>query len=738
MAPDRTGAPPEPLLLHDPGLAADLRQALDVLAERVRVAFRAALVVIRATSEEADQEDVRGLAFADPAHERTFAHAIAALPTQPVGVGRLPLRSGEAVLWPDVLADSPLLAVLSQLEEMGVPSRDLRRVLAGASGLAMPLSSSANPRLGSVTLVRLAGGPPFGAGDRERLEALEAQLSVAVQNAVLRDRNRRARLTLEAVLATTRNGVIVIDRRGRLGLANRAASELVGVDLDAWAGRPLREVVSEVLKWRSADPDADERRILHLLDNPAESSRDELRTVDERVLERYSAPIRDPLGRVIGRLVILSDVTESRRALTEARRLAEEKAGLLEREEARAREEAALARAAQMMSSALTPADVHEQLLDQVARLVPAERCAVMAIDRRGAITPAATRGFPPAAAGRLELRRGQGPLGRVAEGGRAVICTDARADPALASALGPDRVGSFALVPLAVGGRPYGVLVAAGSRPRMFGERELRVLEELARLGAGALQNALLYEQERHIAETLQQALLADELPRVPGLRLGALYRAAAGSLVGGDLYSVWLLPGGEVAVLVGDVSGKGVEAAGAAAMVRHMSEALSLHARDPAELMTQLNGLVQARLREGFHVTAFLAVIDPERDVLTWASAGHPPPLLVRPGGASLGLEDPGPPLGAFAETAYRAHEQPFCPGDLLFLYTDGLVEARREGEAWGEARLREAVLEARREPPDRLAVWVYAAARTWAGGRLGDDVAIAVVARDARSQG
>jgi serine phosphatase RsbU (regulator of sigma subunit) len=288
--------------------------------------------------------------------------------------------------------------------------------------------------------------------------------------------------------------------------------------------------------------------------------------------------------------------------------------------------------------------------------------------------------------------------------------------------------------VPLVLGERIYGLLSVNSSRPRAFGETELRVLSELCRHAASALQNALQFEQERHIAETLQQALLSDEPPDVPGLALATLYRAAAGSQVGGDLYSVWSLPDGRTGVLVGDVSGKGVEAAGVTAMVRYMTEALSLRESDPALLFTELNGLLTARLPDASMVSAFLTVIDVPASRLVWCSAGHPPPVLIGPTRRLRTLEDPGPPLGAFADSEYRANGEPFEPGDLLFIYTDGLVEARRRGRIWGEDRLAETLLADIDQPPAQLARRVYAAARIWGGGRIADDVAIAVVKRTA----
>ena len=129
---------------------------------------------------------------------------------------------------------------------------------------------------------------------------------------------------------------------------------------------------------------------------------------------------------------------------------------------------------------------------------------------------------------------------------------------------------------------------------------------------------------------------------------------------------------------------------------------------------------------------ITMVLAVIDPGADIMRWCSAGHPPPLLVTDGREVRLLDDPDPPCGAFPDTAFRTHTERLAPGDLLFLYTDGLTEARRGELEFGERGLREALLEAVEEPPNALARSVYSAARVWCEGKLNDDVAIAVVRR------
>ena len=731
----------DPMLLLPTQPAEGLRQSLDVMAELLRDAFAVDLAVVRSTAEGEGEgegeEDIRGVSFAEPAHQEVFGAALAESRRGWVGIGEAARESRRAQIWPRLLEQPSVIERLGDLEaRTGVAPHALSALLAEGSGVAMPLSTARNPNLGSVTLISLNPERCLGESERDFLELLAPQLSLAVQNAQLRERNRRTRLTLEAVLEATENGIVVCDTTERLTVANRAAGELVGIDLGAAIGEPLRHLVSERLKWRFKNPEEFEERLFWLYDTPDEVARDEVETVEGRTLERFAAPVTDSSGALIGRVEILTDITEPRQALAEARRLAEEKAALLEREERRAQEEVALTRAAHVMASALTRADIHEHLLEQAAQLVGSSKTAVMVVDPRGDLVPAATRGFTEDAEKRMIFRRGEGVLGRVISSQRAYICNDVDADPRVSRRLvGPEGIRSFMHVPIVLGDRLYGLLSVNSEQVRSYGERELRVITELARHASSALQNALQFEQERHIAETLQQSLLAEELPTVPGMQVATLYRAAAGSLVGGDLYNVWRLPGGEVAVLVGDVSGKGVEAAGVTAMVRYMTEALALRQSDPAALVAELNGLLCARLPDGVLVTLFLAVITPDADGLTWCNAGHPPPLVIGPAREVRPLGNPGPPAGAFSDAEYEGDWTPFEPGDLLFICTDGLLEARRHGQIFGEERVRESVLEMIDEPPGALARSAYAAARVWSEGRITDDVAIAVVRRTAR---
>ena len=714
--------------------AVELAPALDEIAERVYEMFPVDLVSIHVVDEVDPDEITYGYCLGPSPAAQGLAPLLTPNGLDPIGLGDAARESGSPVVWPRLVSEPEEITRLAELADAGGTAGVLHRLMLDAGGLAVPLSTPHQPSLGAVALVSLTRESPVPRRFVDELVALAPQIALTARNHQLAVRARRNRQTLEGVIWSSRMGMLVSDLRGRLSIANRAAGEILGLDLSSFVGRPLCEVVDEAIKWRFTNPEEYAQRVLAIHADPTREAVADAETVDGRTVEHSSSPVRDRSGALVGRVDIFNDVSPARSALTEARRLAEERAELLEREERRAQEEMALSRAAHMMASALTPADVHEHLLDQASVLTPAcTKSAVLVLQPDGSLTGMATRGFSEESVKRLGDAGGGGVVRRVMSSRRPFICNDTDADDRISTRIiGPEGIRSFMDLPIVLGERAYGVLSVNSTEPRAFAERELRVLTELTRHAASALQNAVQFQQERHIAETLQQALIAADLPSVPGLELAALYQAAAGSQVGGDFYSAWILPDGRLALLVGDVSGKGVEAAGVTAMVRHMTEALSQHRASPGVLVSELNDLLCPRMADGTLVTLVLAFIAPDTGELRWCRAGHPPPLVIDERGTQRALEDPDPPCGTFPGYAFRDHATSFEEGDLLVLYTDGITEARNGETELGEEGLSEALRAATGETPAQLARSIYAAARAFSGGRLTDDVAIAIVKR------
>jgi serine phosphatase RsbU (regulator of sigma subunit)/anti-sigma regulatory factor (Ser/Thr protein kinase) len=259
-------------------------------------------------------------------------------------------------------------------------------------------------------------------------------------------------------------------------------------------------------------------------------------------------------------------------------------------------------------------------------------------------------------------------------------------ADPLVAVPLDVERDGlNGYAIPLVGRDRVIGILSVGmfPSSERSFADSDdLPLLREIAGRVSIAVENARLFARQRGLAETLQHSLLPDRLPEIPGMQIAARYVSGGpGVEVGGDWYDVIALPQGEIAFAMGDVVGRGERAASLMGQIRNALRAYAMAGFQPTELMRQLNRLVVAMGPECM-ATLIYAVIDPDTGTLRFVSAGHPPPLTVDPaGGASFLVGEGGVPLGAIGRAKYIENVASLKRGATLLLYTDGLIEDRRE---------------------------------------------------------
>ena len=184
--------------------------------------------------------------------------------------------------------------------------------------------------------------------------------------------------------------------------------------------------------------------------------------------------------------------------------------------------------------------------------------------------------------------------------------------------------------------------------------------------------------DRELQVVGAIQRSLLPRELPRIDGFEIAASYVTSARA--GGDYYDFFPLDGGAWGVFIADVSGHGTPAAVLMAITHAIAHTQPGMHTPPDELLRHLNGhLARSYTRDGTFVTAFYAVLDPARRTLTYATAGHNPPRLVRRGGQVIPLNRNGDvPMGIIEGQTYRQATEPLAPGDLLLLYTDGITEA------------------------------------------------------------
>lgn len=238
--------------------------------------------------------------------------------------------------------------------------------------------------------------------------------------------------------------------------------------------------------------------------------------------------------------------------------------------------------------------------------------------------------------------------------------------------------------------------------------------------------------EEQRNIASVLQAALL--DIPReLPGLRFGHLYLSATqGARVGGDFYDVFRVKGDRYVVLIGDVSGHGVEAARIATLVKDVVHAFSRESQHPRLVLRRTNDLLLERQTPGF-ITLFLGVVDPGAETLTYCSAGHPNALLRTDGGAVTLLKAASAPLGVFASYTWEESRVRLGRGHLLFLYTDGAMEARRGPDFFGQERLVQALGRWTELPPEHVPEAMLEEVLAFSGGQLRDDVALLALQLD-----
>ena len=291
--------------------------------------------------------------------------------------------------------------------------------------------------------------------------------------------------------------------------------------------------------------------------------------------------------------------------------------------------------------------------------------------------------------------------------------------------------------MPLVARGRRIGVLTllsdtAFSDRP--FDTGDLKLAEEIARRAALAIENARLYRVQRDIAGTLQRALLPEHLPSIPGARLGAAYTAfGEGVEAGGDFYDVADAgPAGSM-VVVGDVCGKGPEAAALTALARYTLRALARRLTDPAELLMALNDeILHQDPGNTRFLTACVGLVATTPDGLRvrLASGGHPPALLARADGSVAPVGTHGGLVGILPVISPLTVELTLVEGDRLVLYTDGVTEARTPTGALGEKGLAVLVAELAGHAPQSLATELSRRVSAFEGGRPRDDVAIVVL--------
>ena len=564
---------------------------------------------------------------------------------------------------------------------------------------------------------------------------------------------RAATALLDAVYGAIPVGLAFFSPEGRFRRVNEALAEMNGRAADAHLGRTAQEVLGrhgERVAARIGDVVETQRAVVE----------EEIAVEGDRFWEASYFPVFGPADELEGVGAVVREITERHRAEVERTRLlkdavtarahaeaAQVRAEAAQRlaEEARGRTEF-LAEAGRRMGQSLD----YESTLQQVAELaVPAmaDWCAITLVQPgKRARSVAVAHADPRRTRAARELNERFEPalgddslIGRVVRSGELELVNEVT-DEMIAGAAHDDehlamlrelRMRAVLIVPLRTPLRTLGTLsLVFAESDRQFGEDDVALASSLAARAALHIRNAQLYEERSHIARTLQAGLLPRTLPEIDGLELAARYRAAGDANdVGGDFYDVFPAGEGAWAAVIGDVSGKGPEAAALTSLTRHTLRTAALHHTTPSDNLLVLNRALLADSDTSRFSTVVYARVCPGPDGMdiTIGSAGHPPPLLVRPGGDVEQIEARGTIVGAIAEPEFSERRVRLEPGEALLLYTDGVTELRTTEWQYGERRLAELVREHAGRSAEAIADAVLRMAVDAQDGEPRDDIAL-----------
>ncbi len=586
----------------------------------------------------------------------------------------------------------------------------------------------------------------------ERSRALLELVSEAISRLSL---SHTVETTLErlAELLGADRVAVYLDEDGRLSTAasrslegphDAVAAALLTLALEVWRGRGIVQI----------DDAARDRRLAAVHDQAAAA---QLRSVIALPLLVADQPIgllavyprrRRPLSANESALLValaaqLAVVVQNARLHERATRLGVELESALAAERETAGRVQALYEISRSFAQSLSLEATLDGLAKSIVKLLGVDAAVIRMPDDRGLELLARAIHVDDErvdAAVRALLSRPQ-PLDRpelaVLEQGRPLVLDAALAHRMGGSAtlLAPflEKGSSVAIVPVTTSGELLATLTIVSLHPERSVAGELaETALSIAGQAALAIDNARLYAQQKAFADAMQRSLLPREAPQLPGLELGDVYESSARVDVGGDVYDYLTLDDGRLAVVLGDVMGHGVDATSDMAMAKFVFRSLARERAEPDAFLAAANDVVASEIAPGKFITMVEVVIDVARGEVACASAGHPQPRLVLSDGAVEAIPASGLALGIEAPQSYRAVSVAFPPGASVVLYTDGVIEARRDGTLFGLERLDELLSSVRDLPATEIAAAALAACRDWSDDDLTDDLAVVVIKR------
>ncbi|MFL6013189.1 MAG: PP2C family protein-serine/threonine phosphatase, partial [Gaiellaceae bacterium] len=294
------------------------------------------------------------------------------------------------------------------------------------------------------------------------------------------------------------------------------------------------------------------------------------------------------------------------------------------------------------------------------------------------------------------------------------------------------EKGATAAILPIATPGEVVATLTVISFDPlRPIVREGLQTALSIAAQAALAIDNGRLYQQQKEFADTMRRSLLPRSHPELQGLEIGEVYQPSARVDVGGDVYDFLELGGDRLAVVLGDVTGHAIEAAADMARAKFVFRSLAREHSEPADFLASANDVVVDEIAAGKFITMIYLAIDASNGSVAVACAGHPPPLLVAPDGTVTQVRVSGLALGVEPGQTYEEGSATVERGGALVVYTDGVIEARRDGEFYGVERLIEVVGASLQQPAAQIARTAMEDCREFAGD-LADDCALVVIKR------
>lgn len=715
--------------------ALDYRHALEELA-RIAVPRMGDWCVIDVLEEDGSIARYAA-AHADPDRRHLVDALRERYPADPNAAEGLPMtiRTGESQLIPEITDDLLAVGALAQDEEHA----RLLRELGFRSAIIVPLRARGRI-LGAIGL-GLSGERDrrYGPDDLTYAEDLARRAALALDNSRLftervraEEELRRSKEELDFILTGVADGVTAQAPDGSLIYANDAAVATLGYStLDELLAAPVGDIMGRFDVFTEEGEPFPSERFPGRLALAGEKPDDAVvkfrvkATGEERWSVVKATPIVDENGAVLMAINVFEDITEHKQNELRARFLAD---------------------AAALIAASLD----YEVTLQEVADLATgtfADGALVELADQDGQLVPVAVAHTEPAKADLMRRLREEFPAdpratrgaGHVYRAGdselypeldpdalREVARSDGEFD--LMRAIGPR---SLMVVPMNTGGRRLGTMTFSLSEStRRYGHPDLAIAEELARRAAIAVDNARLYRERSYIARTLQESLLPPELPSVAGIEIASRFRAAGEATeVGGDFYDMFDTTHGW-GIVMGDVCGKGADAAAVTALARYTLRTLGIQETSPAEILRKLNdALLRQRSDRRFCTVAYasLNVNGGGSAEVCLATGGHPLPFVLRADGTVESVGEPGTLLGVLPDVRLTDTAVRLGRGDLMLLYTDGVTEARGPTGMFGSDELAAVLRSCAGMDASSVATRIESAALEIQEGNPRDDIAI-----------